>query len=127
MAMYIFADRIAKGKPISLFNNGNMLRDFTYIDDIVSGIISSIQKNINYEVLNLGNSKTETLTDVVSIIEERIGKKAIINYESMQLGDVKKTYADIEKTKQKLGYSPTTNIQEGINNFLDWYIDYAKK
>ena len=102
MAMYIFADRIAKGKPISLFNNGNMLRDFTYIDDIVSGIISSIQKNINYEVLNLGNSKTETLTDVVSIIEERIGKKAIINYESMQLGDVKKTYADIEKNKTKV-------------------------
>ena len=97
MAMYIFADRIAKGKPISLFNNGNMLRDFTYIDDIVSGIISSIQKNINYEVLNLGNSKTETLTDVVSIIEERIGKKAIINYESMQLGMLKKHMPTLKK------------------------------
>ena len=127
MAMYIFAEKISKGEPISVFNNGNMKRDFTYIDDIVSGLVSSIKNNYCYEIFNLGNNSSEPLMDVVSIIEQKIGKKAIINFEPMQPGDVKTTYADIKKSKEKLGFTPTTNIKVGINNFLDWYLDYENK
>ena len=121
MAMYIFAKKILNGDPISIFNNGNMKRDFTYIDDIIKGVVSSIENNYNYEIFNLGNSNSEPLMDVVSIIEERIGKKAIVQYKPMQSGDVRRTYADIKKSKIKLGYSPSINIEEGINSFLDWF------
>ena len=127
MAMYIFAEKILKGEPISINNYGKMKRDFTYIDDIINGVISSIENNYNFEIFNLGNNISEPLMDVVSTIESKIGKSAIINYESMQLGDVENTHADIEKSKLKLGYSPKTNIKEGIHYFLDWYLDYVKR
>ena len=104
MAMYIFAKKINNGEPIPVFNNGNMKRDFTYIDDIINGIVSSIQKNYNYEIFNLGNNSSESIMDVVRIIESKIGKSAKVNFEPIQLGDVKETYADIEKSKKKLGY-----------------------
>ena len=126
MAIYIFAKKILKGEPISIYNYGKMMRDFTYIDDIINGVVASIKNNYNYEIFNLGNSNSEPLMDVVSILESRIGKKAIVNYEPMQPGDVKNTFADIKKSKIKLGYSPSTNIKEGILNFLDWYLKYAK-
>ena len=125
MAMYIFAEKILKGEPISVYNYGKMKRDFTYIDDIVSGVISSIENNFNFEIFNLGNSSSEPLMDVISILESKIGKNAIINYEPMQLGDVVNTFADIEKSKLKLGFSPKTKIKEGISHFLDWYLDYV--
>ena len=102
-----------------------MKRDFTYIDDIVSGVISSIENNFNFEIFNLGNNSSEPLMDVVSILESKIGKNAIINYEPMQLGDVVNTFADIEKSKLKLAFSPKTKIKEGISHFLDWYLDYV--
>ncbi len=124
MAIYIFAKKILKGEPISVFNNGKMQRDFTYIDDIVSGIISSIKNNFNYEIFNLGNNTPVPLLEVVSILESKIGKTAIINYEPMQPGDVVSTFADIEKSKSKLAYLPKTDIKEGISYFLDWYLDY---
>jgi UDP-glucuronate 4-epimerase len=127
MAMYIFAEKILKGEPITVFNNGNMNRDFTYIDDIISGIVSSIKNNFDLEIFNLGNSSSEPLLDVVSIIEQRIGKKAIIDFKPMQLGDVKNTFADIKKSIHKLGFAPQTNIEAGINQFLDWYLDYNLK
>ena len=101
MAMYIFAEKILKGEPIQVYNHGKMKRDFTYIDDIVSGVISSIKNNFNFEIFNLGNNSSEQLMDVVSLIESKIGKSAIINYEPMQLGDVTNTFADIEKSKLK--------------------------
>ena len=125
MAMYIFAVKILKGEPISVYNYGKMKRDFTYIDDIVSGIISSIENNFNFEIFNLGNNCSEPLMDVISILESKIGKNAIINYEPMQLGDVVNTFADIEKSKLKLAFSPKTKIKEGISHFLDWYLDYV--
>ena len=125
MAMYIFAEKISNGEPIEVFNNGNMKRDFTYIDDIVDGIISSIKMNYNYEIFNLGNSSSKPLLDVVSIIEKKIGKKAIINFKPMQLGDVKNTYADIEKSKKMLNFLPSTNLEVGLNKFLTWFIDYS--
>ena len=127
MAMYIFAEKIYNGEPIPVFNNGRMKRDFTYIDDIVNGIVSSIQKNYDYELFNLGNNSSESIMDVVKILESKIGKSAKIKFEPMQLGDVKKTYADIEKSKIKLEYLPKTNIKKGIIHFLDWYLEYAKR
>ena len=127
MAMYIFANKILKNEPIEVFNYGKMKRDFTFIDDIVDGIVSSIKKNYNKEVFNLGNNKSEDLMDVISIIEQKIGKKAKVLFKSMQLGDVEKTYADIRSAKEKLGYSPKTDVQEGIEKFIDWFLKLYNK
>ncbi|MFL2989458.1 MAG: NAD-dependent epimerase/dehydratase family protein [Candidatus Neomarinimicrobiota bacterium] len=123
MAMYIFANKILKNEPIEVFNDGQMKRDFTFIDDIVDGIVLSIKKNYNKEVFNLGNNKSEDLMDIVSMIEKKIGKKAKVILKPMQLGDVEKTYADIGSAKEKLGYYPKTDVQEGIDKFIDWFVE----
>ncbi len=125
MAMYIFVKKIIENKPIQLFNYGEMKRDFTFIDDIIGGIVSSINYNYKYEIFNLGNSKSENLMDVVSIIENKLGKKAIIELQKIQPGDVEKTYADIENARRKIEYSPKTNIEVGLGKFIDWYLEYA--
>ena len=124
MAYYIFADKISKGEPISVFNHGKMERDFTYINDIISGTRSAIDKNYPCEVFNLGNNNSEDLMEMVGLIESEIGKKAEIQFEGMQPGDVKRTFADIEHSKQKLNYMPTTKIVEGIPKFIEWYLTY---
>jgi len=124
MAMYLFAYNIAKGKPIQVFNNGKMKRDFTYIDDIVSGIRAAIVKNYKFEVFNLGNHRSEQLMDMIKLIEDNIGKKAIVDFQPMQPGDVPVSYADIDKSKSLLGYRPNTNIEIGIENFIEWYKEY---
>ncbi len=126
MAMYIFAKKIIKGESISVYNYGNMKRDFTYIDDIISGVISSIKNNFDFEIFNLGNNKSEPLMNVISIIESKIGKKAIINYEPMQPGDVANTFADIKSSIRKLNFSPKTDVIDGIPIFLEWYLNYNK-
>ena len=126
MAMYIFASRILNDKPIQVFNHGAMQRDFTFIDDIIDGIVASIVNNYNFEIFNLGNSRTEDLMSVVSIIEKKLGKKAFVQFEDMQPGDVKKTFSNIDKAKTKLGYAPNVNINEGRSKFLDWYLTYIK-
>ena len=125
MAMYIFADKISKGEPISVFNHGKMERDFTYIDDIITGTRAAIEKNYPCEVFNLGNNNSEDLMEMVGLIEMEIGKKAEIQFEEMQPGDVKRTFADIELSKQKLNYTPTTKIVEGIPKFIEWYLAYS--
>ena len=125
MAIYIFADKISKKKPIQVFNQGLMKRDFTYIDDIVDGLVSAIKNNYSLEVFNLGNSRSEDLMDVISILEKKLNTKAIIELEPMQPGDVKETYADIREAKSKLKFSPKINIKNGINKFLDWYLEYS--
>tara|TARA_B100001564_G_C20615699_1_gene659794 strand:- start:435 stop:1415 length:981 start_codon:yes stop_codon:yes gene_type:complete len=127
MAMFIFTKKIFEDSPLQLFNRGKMKRDFTYIDDIINGLIFSIEKNYNCEVFNLGNNKSEDLMDVVSIIENKIGKKAKIKFEPIQPGDVKQTYADIDKSKEMLEYFPKTNIRDGIHSFIDWYEEYFTK
>ena len=127
MAMFIFADKISKGESIEVFNNGKMKRDFTYIDDIVNGIKSALNKNYECEVFNLGNSKSENLMDIVSHIELNLEKKAKVDFKPMQLGDVKQTYADIEKSKKLLGYNPCINIDIGIKRLIDWYKQYKEK
>ena len=127
MAMYIFTDKISNGEPIVVFNHGNMKRDFTYIKDIIAGTHSAIDKNYKCEVFNLGNHRSEKLMYMIKLIEKYIGKKAIIDFLPMQPGDVLESFADIEKTKILLGFNPDTNIDIGINKFINWYRTYNKK
>ena len=124
MAMYIFTKKIINDEPIDVFNFGNMERDFTYIDDIVSGIRAAIHKNYDYEIFNLGNSKIQNLSNVISNIEKELNRKVKINYKPIQPGDVKKTYSDISKAKKLLGFNPSTSINEGIKKFITWYNKY---
>ena len=124
MAMFIFTKNILAGEPIPVFNNGKMKRDFTYIDDIISGTRTAIDKNYKCEVFNLGNHKSEQLMDVVSLIEQNLGKKAEIEFLPMQLGDVPESFADIEKSIEKLSFKPQTSIKGGIPNFINWYKQY---
>ena len=124
MAYYKFADSIKNNKTIQIFNYGKMKRDFTYIDDIVTGTKLAIKKNHKCEVFNLGNNKSEKIMDFVELIEKHFGKKAKIEMQTIQPGDVKETYADIEKSKDALGYSPNINLDKGIMLFIDWYKKY---
>ena len=126
MAMFLFTDKILKGEPIQVFNHGNMKRDFTYIDDIISGTKAAIDKNYKCEVFNLGNHRSEKLMDMVQLIEENLRKKAEINYQPMQLGDIKESYADIKKSNKMLRYEPTTNVDVGIKRFVRWYNEYHR-
>lgn len=127
MAMFIFTKNILAGEPIQVFNHGNMKRDFTYIDDIISGVRSSVDKNYKCEVFNLGNHRSEQLMEVVYLIEQYLGKKAEINFQPMHPGDVKESFADIIKSEEKLGFKPTTNIDVGIKFFVEWYKEYTSK
>ena len=127
MAMFIFAKKILVGEPVPVFNNGNMKRDFTYIDDIISGTMSAIEKNYPCEVFNLGNNKSENLMNMISIMERELNQKAIINLQSMQPGDVKESFADIVYSSEKLDYYPTTDIIDGIPLFISWYKKYYNK
>ena len=126
MAISIFTRKIQQGKPIKIFNYGNMERDFTYIDDIVNGICSSIKSDFSLKIYNLGNSKSEDLLKIVEIIEHNLGKKAKIEFAPMQLGDVKKTYADISLANNDLKYKPQTKVEKGIANFVNWFREYYK-
>ncbi len=126
MAMYIFAEKIRNGEKIPVFNHGQMKRDFTFIDDIVSGVKSSIKKNYAYEIFNLGNNRCEDLMDMISLIEKELNTKAEIDLMDIQLGDVEKTFADIEHAKNKLNYIPKISIADGIPKFIEWYKAYHR-
>ncbi|MGE4352140.1 MAG: NAD-dependent epimerase/dehydratase family protein [Bdellovibrionales bacterium] len=133
MAAYMFAANIVEGKPIPVFNQGNMRRDFTYIDDIVSGTIAAIEHappagsdSAPARVYNLGNSHSEGLMDYIGEIEKALGKKAVYDFLPMQPGDVHETFADIEASRRDLGYDPKTTIREGIPRFIEWYREYHK-
>ena len=121
MAMFIFTKKILASEPIPVFNNGNMKRDFTFIDDIISGTKAAINKNYKCEIFNLGNHRSEKLMDVVYHIEKNLDKKAIINFLPMQPGDVKESFADIEKSLKMLSFKPKTDVDEGIKKFIHWY------
>jgi len=124
MAYMMFTKKILEGNPIPVFNNGKMKRDFTYIDDIISGTRSAIDKNYKYEIFNLGNHKSEQLMDMISLIEKEIGKKADIDFQPMQLGEVQESFADINYSIKKLNFYPKVNIEEGISKFIKWYNEY---
>lgn len=124
MAYYSFTDAILKGDPIRLFNQGQMARDFTYIDDVVAGTISALDLNAGYEVFNLGNHRPEPLLRLVEILEKELGKKAKIILEKPSPGEVETTYADIALSTEKLGFFPKTNLEEGLSRFVHWYRSY---
>jgi UDP-glucuronate 4-epimerase len=123
MALFLFTKAILEGNAIDVFNNGEMRRNFTYVDDVVNGILKVLDTPSKYEIYNLGNSKAENLLDFIKQIEKTIGKKADINFQPMQPGDVPVTVADIDKIRA-LGFEPRTNIDEGIKAFISWYREY---
>ncbi len=128
LAFFSFTEKILAGQPIELYNNGNMRRDFTYIDDIVSGFMLALKKRQKgYEVFNIGRGAPEELKSFVSTLENAIGMKASVIMKPMQPGDVRETYASIEKAKLVLGFEPTVSIREGIPQFVAWYRDYFHK
>ncbi|MGE5504571.1 MAG: SDR family NAD(P)-dependent oxidoreductase [Actinomycetota bacterium] len=128
MAAYLFAKAILAGEPIRVFNNGDMRRDFTFIDDIVSGVIGVLDNPPKddgakppYHLYNIGNNNSERLMDFIGLIEESLGKKAQYQFEPMQPGDVKETYADISAISRDVGFAPTTPISVGIPRFIEWF------
>lgn len=133
MSAYIFTKAIFEGQPIRIFNHGDMSRDFTYIDDIVAGILAVIEAppeggdgSLPNRVYNLGNHRSEPLLRFVELIEEACGRPAIRELAEMQPGDVKETYADIEPARRDLGFEPRISIDEGIPRFVAWYRDYHR-
>ena len=124
MAIYTFVNKIIKSEKITVFNHGDMGRDFTYIDDIINGVLSSIDKNYFCEVFNLGNSKPENIMSMIKILESILNTKAKIDFDDMQLGDVPITFADITLAKEKLDYQPKTSLDEGALKFINWFKDY---
>lgn len=124
MALFLFTDKILKGQPIDVFNNGDMRRDFTYVDDIVSGFSLALKKGKGYQIFNLGNGSPVHLMDFIKVIEEELHIKAIINFMPLQQGDVPETFADVSKAKEMLGYEPKTSVPEGVKNFIKWYKEY---
>ncbi len=144
MALFLFTDAILKGKPVLAFNNGNMARDFTYVDDIVEGITRVIDNapekddawddkkadpansSAPYRVYNIGSNHPVKLMDFIHAIEKALGKKADIQYQPMQPGDVQKSWADVEDLIRDFDYSPGTDITTGVNNFIEWYLQFYK-
>ena len=142
MALFLFTEAILKGEPIKVFNHGNMIRDFTYIDDIVEGITRVTQSipegnadwtgmspqpgtsKAPFKIYNIGNNNPVKLMDFIAAIEQKLGRGAEKNMMPIQPGDVKATYADVEDLVNTLGYQPNTSIQDGINAFIDWYESY---
>lgn len=140
MAMFKFCKAILEGVPIEVYNHGEMKRDFTYIDDVVEGVIrimaeppslptqveADSQAAAPYRVYNIGNNQPVELMKLLRLLEAKIGKKAIIKLLPMQPGDVPVTYADIDRLSQAIGYRPSTSIEEGVSRFVDWYREYCK-
>lgn len=133
MAYFLFVKAILNNEPIKVYNNGQMERDFTYIDDIVEGIIRVIDNKPKstmdsppYKLYNIGNSKPVNLLHFIETIEQSLGKKAIKQFKPIQAGDVTTTYANVDNLISDLGYAPKTQIDEGINKFIDWYLSYYK-
>jgi len=121
MAVYKFTDGIAKGQAIERYGKGKMKRDFTYIDDIIAGILLALKKPFDFEIINLGNNRPVQVNTLIKLIEKNLCKKAKIIDRPMQKGDVPITYADISKAKRLLGWKPKTSIEEGIKLFVEWY------
>nr|WP_298927227.1 NAD-dependent epimerase [uncultured Allomuricauda sp.] len=132
MAMFLFTDAIVNNKPIKIFNNGNLERDFTYVDDIVEGVLKileddvkmRVEKNNPFKIYNIGNSKSVKLLDFIDAIEQALGKKAKREFLGMQPGDVEKTWANVDDLINDFNYSPNTTITDGVAHFVKWYKEY---
>ena len=120
LAIHKFAKLIEQGKPIPVYGDGTMSRDFTYIDDIINGTIAAMQKCSGYSIYNLGESQPITVNDLIIEIEKALGKKAVKEHLPPQPGDVERTYANITKAAKDLGYNPSTTIQDGLAKFTNW-------
>jgi UDP-glucuronate 4-epimerase len=121
MTPYLFTAAISQSKEITLFDEGRPQRDFTYVDDIVQGVLATLDANHGYEIINLGNSKPIVMRDFVTIIEQLLGQKAKIISPPLPPTDPPVTYADISKARRLLGYNPTTGVEEGMRRFVQWY------
>ena len=144
MALFLFTKNILEGKPIDVFNHGHHRRDFTYVDDIVNGVIAAMDKVASpnpqwdsakpdpstslapYRLYNIGNAHPVELIDYISILEKKLRKKALKNLLPMQLGDAPDSWADVEALAQDVGYRPTTSVEVGIGHFVDWYLEYYR-
>ena len=139
MALWLFTQAILEGRPIKVFNHGRMQRDFTYIDDIVAGVIACLDHPpaddgapkpggsvAPHRIYNIGNHRSEELGRMIDVLEAACGREAIRDYQPMQDGDVPATYADISAIQRDLGFAPTTTIDAGIPKFVDWYRGYAR-
>ena len=144
MALFLFTKNIIEGKPIDVFNYGNHKRDFTYVGDIVEGVVRTMDNTATpnpdwdpanpdpgtsrapYRIYNIGNQQPVELMRYIEVLEECLGKTAEKNLLPLQDGDVPDTYADAEDLKNDVGYKPETPIEEGIRNFVDWYLEYYK-
>jgi len=126
MAPIKFATKIMAGKPIPVFNHGNHSRDFTYIDDIVAGTILAMDHPKPYQVYNIGFGNSVQLMDFIGLLEKALGKKAIIDMQPKQPGDVDNTWADISGLKKDFGYQPKVSLHEGIERFAKWFLEYYK-
>ena len=137
MAMWIFTKALYEGRPLTIFNNGEMRRDFTYIDDIVTGVVACLDNppadngevkaggsKSPHAVYNIGNHRSEELMRMVGLLEQATGRKAELDFQPMQAGDVKDTFADISAIQRDLGFEPTTSIDEGIPRFVQWFKAY---
>lgn len=139
MAAFLFTKAILEGQPLRVFNHGQMSRDFTYVDDIVEGVIRVLDRppvaepapegfafehSAPHRVLNIGNHRPESLTDFIAILEQALGKKAIQDWQPMQPGDVKSTYADTTALKSLTGFMPSTSLVDGVKRFVAWYRDF---
>jgi len=120
LAIHKFAKLIEQGKQIPVYGDGTMMRDFTYIDDIIAGTVSAIQKCAGFKIYNLGESRPITVNDLITEIEKALGKKAVKEYLPPQPGDVERTYADVTKAVKDLGYNPATTIEQGLAKFVEW-------
>ncbi|MHC4662539.1 MAG: NAD-dependent epimerase/dehydratase family protein [Planctomycetota bacterium] len=121
MAVYKFADLITRGKQLPMYGNGGSSRDYTYVDDIVDGIIAALENMGGFRVYNLGNSKTVRLADLIRIIADALGMESKIEQLPDQPGDVPTTYADITRSADELSYSPRTSIEDGVTKFIEWF------
>lgn len=124
MALFLFTDAILNQRPIKVYNYGRMKRDFTFIDDIVDGTLAALERPAPCELFNLGNSSTAELPDFIGILEEELGMQAEKEMLPIQPGDVPETSADIQRSKELLGFNPHTPLREGVRRFVSWYRDY---
>jgi UDP-glucuronate 4-epimerase len=124
MSAMIFARAIVEGKPIPVFNHGDMQRDFTYVDDIVEGTLRVLDKPAAYAIYNIGNHQPVRLLDYIATLERVLGKKAIVEMQPMQPGDVKATYADTRALNQAVGFAPSTPLESGLARFAGWFRAY---
>ncbi len=125
LAIHKFTRLISEGKPLPFFGDGTMSRDYTFVSDIVAGIVASFEHCDRYRIYNLGGSSPVTLTQLIQELEKAIGKPAILDRRPAQLGDVERTYADLTRSKKELGYEPKVSLAEGLQRFVEWFKDYG--